>query len=297
MKPPVMPGTEPTPPRREKNDEQLAHEEKVFGVQGDEESEWTVSNPSKESASYQPAEGEVLSLFTTPMLRGDMARDKLDEIAVDCRLMVDEVKEIVGENPHTEYTSYFHEDIRTSMHDKEWFKTFSDTIKDSYITFCLNMFNHPVKHLCRDDIHLFAWVNVYTGQHQHAAHNHVNSIMSGTWYIKTDNSDQPIKFLNPNYTTLAGHLAHDRPYQREEHPDMIYDGVQGADSSVQFIPREGQFLLWPSYLIHSVEPVQQPPHEGYERISISFNLKHRQRIDNNTTGHNMSYDFMDEGDL
>lgn len=289
MKPPVMPDT----PRREKNDKQLAHEEKVFGkIRNIEVPAGEVLLPPVD-LKYRPAAGEVLSLFSTPMLRGHLDLDT-DEVAIDCRLMIDEIKERVGDDVNTNYTTYFHEDIRTSMNEKEWFKTFSDVMKDSYITFCSNMFHHPVKHLSRDDIHFFAWVNVYDGQHQHSAHNHVNSMMSGTYYVKTENSDQPIKFLHPNYTSLAGHLAVDRSFEKEGHPDMMFDGVTGAESSVQFFPKDNQYLLWPSYLLHSVEPLQKPRQEGYERISISFNLKHRLEIDNNTTGNDMSYDFMEE---
>ena len=238
---------------------------------------------------YQPAEAEVLQLFSIPFLRGQLNLDT-DEIAQSCRDLLSEVEQgDVGQ----EYTTYFNEDARIKMHDTEWFKDFSNKIKDSYITFIANMFQTPVAHLSRNDIHLFAWVNRYTGPHQHSSHNHVNSHISGTYYVKTEKSDQPIKFYSPNLMSNANHLAVDRGMQKEGFPNMVFEGVAGVDSSIQVHPIDDEFLFWPSYILHSVEPTHSFI-EDYERISISFNLKYRDRIDKNLTGNDMSYSFMEE---
>jgi uncharacterized protein (TIGR02466 family) len=243
---------------------------------------------------YAPAAGEILSLFSTPFLRGVIDLDT-EVIAQDCRLLCDQVAERTGYNPQHEYTTYFDDDIRTSMHDMGWFKDFSNIIKDSYVTFVTNMFQHPVSHLERDDIHLFAWVSRYTGPHQHEAHNHVNCLISGTYYIKnTDEVTQPIKFWSPNHGVISNHQSVERPQERDNMPNMVFDGVHGSDSTMSYYPQEGQFLLWPSYILHSVPPVMGDVPEDYERISISFNLKHRVETDSNTTGDNMSYSFFEE---
>ena len=88
--------------------------------------------------------------------------------------------------------------------------------------------------------------------------------------------------------SLANHQTVDRDFEREGYQNILFHGVEGSDSSFSYFPIENEFLLWPSYLMHSVEPMQDLP-EGYERISISFNLKHRLPIDNNETGDNMEY--------
>ena len=249
----------------------------------------TSYNPNE----YQPAEGQIIPMFSIPFLRGNIPLD-MKQVSEDCRDLVAQIKEIQGDNIATNYTTYFDEDIRTSMHDLPWFKEFSNIIKDSYVAFCSNMFHHPVSHLQRDDIHLFAWVNVYNEPHSHSTHNHVNSLMSGTYYIKTNENAQPIKFTSPNLSAIANHQSVDRPMGREGFPDFEFDGVEGCDSYVRYQPREGEFLLWPSYIQHEV-PAVDPSHEGnYERISLSFNLKHRLPIDNNQTGDNLSYDFLEE---
>ena len=45
--------------------------------------------------------------------------------------------------------------------------------------------------------------------------------------------------------------------------------------------------------MHSVEPTSEIL-EDYERIAISFNLKHHQILDNNQTGDNMPYEMLEE---
>jgi len=308
MKPPVMPEE-----RREKTEEQLSHEEKVFDAiktiptMTELNDEGTFDVPFdqvpdsvKRSAeeiyppvpdSYQPAEAMLLQLFPIPFLRGQLDFDT-DVIADSCREILRDVEQ---GDVNNEYTTYFNEEARIKMHDTQWFKDFSNKIKDSYITFIANMFHTPVAHLSRNDIHLFAWINRYTGPHQHGAHNHVNSHISGTYYVKTEQSDQPIKFWSPNMMGNANHLAVDRSQQREGFPNMVFDGVAGVDSTIQVFPTNDEFLFWPSYLLHSVEPTNnQNGIAHYERISISFNLKYRDTIDNNLTGDDMGYGFMQE---
>ena len=300
MKPPVI------EERREKSLSQIEHEKKIFGedfkrpegIPEDavlqevkdfsQDEDGNLIEIPNEPEGYQPAPGYIMPMFCTPFLRGQLQLDT-DEVAQSCRDLVSQVEQ--GQ-VQKEYTTYFNEDVRKSMHETEWFKSFSNQVKDSYIAFISNQFMQPVGHLCRDDIHLFAWINVYTGPHQHSTHNHVNAHISGTYYVK-DDTRQPIKFLSPNIMGNANHQAVDRPIEREGFPDIVFDGVEGVDSSFQYHPVEGDFLFWPSYILHSVEPASDVP-EDYERISISFNLKHRQIIDNNETGDNMNYDFLEE---
>ena len=286
MKPPVM----EIPPRREKNDSQIQHEEKIFGKEQQEKFIQTGELPEGAvTTSYKPAPGTIMPMFSTPFLRGNLDLD-VEEVAQSCRDLVGKIED---GNVMTEYTTYFDEEVRIKMHEQDWFYEFSDQIKDSYMAFCNGVFNMPVSHLERDAIHLFAWVSIYNGPHQHATHNHVNSHISGTYYVKTEKSNQPIKFYNPNMSAIANHLSVDREMQREGYPNISFDGVEGCDSSFYYHPQEGEFLFWPSYIQHSVEPAQETL-EDYERIAISFNLKHAQILDNNTTGYNMPYEMIEE---
>ena len=84
--------------------------------------------------------------------------------------------------------------------------------------------------------------------------------------------------------------SRDQYHQRIGHRDMGYVGTNFVESEVHFQPQPSEFLLWPSYLQHMVPVNTEPQKENYERISLSFNLKHREEINNNTTGNDMSYD-------
>ena len=148
MKPPVMEDV-----RREKNEQQIEHEEKVFGKK--EQNQFIQTGELPDGAtytSYEPAEGMIMPMFPTPFLRGHLNLD-VEEVAQSCRDLVGEIED---GDVFQEYTTYFNEEIRTKMHETEWFHQFSNQIKDSYIAYCSNVFNMPVSHLERDAIHLFA---------------------------------------------------------------------------------------------------------------------------------------------
>jgi uncharacterized protein (TIGR02466 family) len=254
--------------------------------------------PAKhDQQKFQPARHRVIPMFSTPFLRGELDFPS-SMVMRDIDRIVDKVKDMDDKNKLCNYTSYFDNDVREETHKLGWFRDFSNIIKDTYIEFVKTQFNRDIRQYCRDDIHLFAWVNVYNEPHSHSTHNHVNSLMSGTYYIKTNENAQQIKFTSPNICVNANHQAVDRPLQRENYPDFEFDGVEGCDSYARYQPREQEFLLWPSYIQHEVPAVdpsyQQEGDLGYERISLSFNLKHRLPIDNNQTGDNLSYDFLEE---
>ena len=52
--------------------------------------------------------------------------------------------------------------------------------------------------------------------------------------------------------------------------------------------------MWPSYMQHTVPANYEPVDDKYERISLSFNLKHKEIITDNETGHDMSYGELNE---
>jgi len=73
---------------------------------------------------------------------------------------------------------------------------------------------------------------------------------------------------------------------------MHSTGYNETAQEVYVHPVEGEFLLWPSYMYHSVPFQENTEGTDYERISFSFNLHHKIDVDNNETGRNLSYDFL-----
>lgn len=242
--------------------------------------------------NFNPARAEILPVFSIPFLRGQLDLDT-EIIAEDIRNLVAKVRERCPTDNARNYTTYFDEDVRLEMYEKEWFIKLSEKLKDTYINFIAGAFETDVGYLKRSDIHFFAWASVYQGQHQHEIHNHVNSYMSGTYYIKTGDNTAPIKFYSPNYLTNFSHGAREHPIEREGFHRILFQGTQGVDSEMNVYPIEDEFLLWPSYILHAVPPVYETDKtDNYERISLSFNLKHRLEIDNTQTVNDLSYGFM-----
>lgn len=240
---------------------------------------------------YQPTQGEVMSFFSTPIFRGELNLNH-QSIQSQIGLLIEKSKERHGDDDLKNYTTYFDEDLRIEMEGQDWYNDFANQIKDTYITLAKDLFGLEVDYLTRHDIHLFAWANLYRKPHQHEVHNHVNSFMSGTYYVKST-PDQPIKFWSPNLMSQFSHMSVDQPIE-DKYEGATVVGNNATESEVHFFPNNGQFLLWPSYLQHAVPVIAHDVPEDYCRISISFNLKHRLKLDSNETGDNMSYGFLNE---
>lgn len=75
---------------------------------------------------------------------------------------------------------------------------------------------------------------------------------------------------------------------------MEFTGCTGFQSDMMFYPTAGDFLLWPSYLMHAVPPSMESESKEL-RYSLSFNLKLREQFNSNTTGDNMSYRHLFDG--
>jgi uncharacterized protein (TIGR02466 family) len=247
--------------------------------------------PAKQDQQkFQPAQHRVIPMFSTPFLRGKL-RFPSSMVMRDINNLVDKVEYKDNKNKLCNYTSYFDNDIREETHKLVWFRDFSNIMKDTYIEFLKTQFNRDVRQYCRDDIHLFAWVNRYDSEHQHEIHNHVDSHVSGTYYV--NDTDRPIKFWNPNMAAVYGHNGIEDLRVEDDKPDMTFTGCTGFQSDMQFYPRAGDFLLWPSYLMHAVPPSLESQSKDL-RYSISFNLKLREQFNSNHTGDNMSYSHVFE---
>lgn len=237
--------------------------------------------PTKE---FQPAQGEVFDIFPTPMFRGYLDINH-EEVTNDVRRLVSQVKERNGDDTNSNYTTYFDNDIRVSMHQLSWYTTFANKLKDTYIQFVHSEFGRRVNHLSRKDIHLFTWMNRYEGEHSHDVHNHVNSTMSGTYYPLVNEQSVPIKFMNPNSLQAFSNVESKEPIDDENGMKIV------GSVDMHISPNLGEFLMWPSYMMHSVSKSGQP---NYERISISFNLSHNELLDDVEQGDQLSYGFMHE---
>ena len=99
------------------------------------------------------------------------------------------------------------------------------------------------------------WVNVMPEGGHHTGHIHPNSVISGTYYVKTPQGAGPIVYEDPR---LAMMMA--APPRKKNTPRNMKTHVSES-------PSERSLLLWESWLRHEV-PLNRA---AGERISISFN--------------------------
>lgn len=107
-----------------------------------------------------------------------------------------------------------------------------------------------------------AWFNECEIGSSQLMHNHTNSVMSGTLYLRTDENTY-LQFESPyGYSGFSNCLT--------DNPDMEKKNEYGYSfhhSMCKVLVSDGVCLFWPSYLKHGYSNNKTP-----NRLSLSFNL-------------------------
>ncbi len=97
-----------------------------------------------------------------------------------------------------------------------------------------------------------SWFNYSKPEEWHHKHSHANSFVSGVFYVKAANQEDRIYFYKDEYSQI----------QMPTKEFNVYN------SSSWWLPATtGSLLLFPSSLVHSVEPVKG----DNVRVSLAFN--------------------------
>ena len=99
-----------------------------------------------------------------------------------------------------------------------------------------------------------SWINCNPPGTSHHKHSHTNSILSGVIYLQTDNKTGDINFYRPGiHDAIISHTVS----KFEKYNCEFF----------HFQPKNDQLFLFPSNLVHSVNP----NNSIQDRISLSFN--------------------------
>lgn len=104
-----------------------------------------------------------------------------------------------------------------------------------------------------------SWVNFNSSRSEfNHPHSHTG-IFSGVVYLNSPENSGNLCIINPGYNPLW------------EGNFLVKENYKGEHTSecLKISPEEGMVYIWPSYLMHYVEPNN---HDG-ERISISFKIE------------------------
>ena len=155
--------------------------------------------------------------------------------------------------------------IKEGMNDN----SFNKTSDNNYI-FNTKLYN--LKEFCEEHIKIYveqvinpkeeldfyitqSWLNVTRPGESHHTHSHPNSIISGVFYVSTEEDDK-IYFYEPA--------------SQKSRIEFVINEFNLWNSKSWFIPTErNNLILFPSWLGHSVEPNEKAT---TDRISLSFNI-------------------------
>ena len=117
----------------------------------------------------------------------------------------------------------------------------------------------------KDNIELYitqSWLNYTEANQYHHKHAHPNSIVSGVFYINSDDNFDKIKFFKEDYKAI----------QLENKEFNLFNST-----SWWFSVKTGDIVLFPSSLTHMVETKEG----DNTRISLAFNVFIKGTIDTN----------------
>jgi len=116
----------------------------------------------------------------------------------------------------------------------------------------LNILAKEVLNYTNDFFITNSWININPPGTFHKSHNHVNSILSGVYYIRIPDNSPPVSFSKP------------------VRPELLLEPVEwnsynSSDWKINVL--EGELLIFPSNLQHEV----LPNHSMNDRVSLAFN--------------------------
>ena len=181
----------------------------------------------------------MIGIFATPIEKVNFERD-----------LSFEEKNFICNQPKFDYDSEFTFQSKNT-------KLLDDVILSDLKTFCENALNNFFVEIYKPSTNVNlkitqSWANYAKVGQQHGLHLHHNSIISGVFYVNTNQDDKIIFVRN----TSTRHFA----VETEEYNSWNAD-------ELWFETEQGSLLLFPSLLAHRVSKATGEK----ERISISFN--------------------------
>ena len=196
----------------------------------------------------------IRTAFSTPILVRDMddlsgVNDRLVKIILDMEARTPGMKRsnIGSWDSQKDFFEWPHDEIRTL---KNWV---IEGIREITLKATKQKYDPKAQ-----DMLAHAWANVSRADSYRKIHNHESCTWSGVYYVKSDLvkeksvSSGNIEFLDPRMLCLQAEL-----------PNSSFG------SRVRVVPRPGRLVIFPNWLLHYVNPVE----DDSLRICVAFNVK------------------------
>tara|TARA_E500000331_G_scaffold165834_1_gene160620 strand:+ start:1010 stop:1618 length:609 start_codon:yes stop_codon:yes gene_type:complete len=184
-------------------------------------------------------------IFGVPIFRYHLESNKIKEIAK-------EKFSVYNEYPINEAPPGWQCSLRTE------FNTSKDNVYQDLYSGVMDQFT---KDLALENCRAYideSWLNYYIGSENQEEHDHLPGFYSGIHFIKYDDGHTATRFVNPIYQ-LYSFMYKDIDLYKN--PDF---GSQHWSPEV----KEGDIIIFPSFLRHLVAPQKSDEH----RITLAFNI-------------------------
>jgi uncharacterized protein (TIGR02466 family) len=190
---------------------------------------------------------EIIPLFSNPVFvsKPEGPTQQYHEVLEYCKTLEYNINE--GENWASENTDILSDPV---------FKDIRKLIQDELDVYTKNimMWNSNEFYITQ------SWVNANPKNTEHHIHYHLNSVLSGTFYLQTVDNDS-ISFRTDSKPTFSFERSSFNIWNSDTFKVPVTDNA---------------IVIFPSGLFHSVEK-----HEGdWERVSIAFNVFFRGELGN-----------------
>ena len=183
---------------------------------------------------------EFKKIFSTPILESQVSTSLADKVE---EIILPKLKnlEFTGQN----FTDFFNSPLVE-------YSEISDLIETIYSEACI--FWEKIGFKKSKNINY--WIQDYKVSNYHEEHNHGIVNLSGTYWIRANEDAGNFVLKNPNPFISVSHNIIDNP-------------TKYNNDYYEIIPEKGKFILFPSFLFHSVKPGGP----NCIRTSFAFNFK------------------------
>lgn len=175
--------------------------------------------------------------FVTPIYSNQITGPQLNNVQLELEELVNKTEFRYND----EWKSHY---IGGDFESTFEFKHFQNVLEENIPVFC-NEIGYQMP-----EYKIKSWFSMFKKNNYGHKHDHGTADMSGVYYYKTNGNDGDIKFYTPAIQTNSSIFKHfcGRPFAHK--------------------PSVGKLLLFPGYLLHSIDTNLS----NDERISLSFNI-------------------------
>lgn len=190
---------------------------------------------------------ELVQVYSTPIWQTEYPNFEEEK-----DIILDACKRYRQENPESDRKSNINGyQSPKFLHSKEELAPLFN-----FICSFANYAAHDLNFVDRDVFITSSWFNSNDSRQAINAQHIHSDVFSGVFYLKIPDGSGKLSIINTSINPIWAGC------------ELSREKNQFTAEVIRIEPQEGQILLWPSYIPHSVEP----NNHDEERISISFNV-------------------------